>query len=53
MAVRGGLPFDWWLRRGCARCERGEKGGGRWKKKKKKEKKAVVEQSLESVPVEW
>jgi hypothetical protein len=29
------------------------KRGGRWKKKKKKEKKAVVEQSLESVPVEW
>jgi hypothetical protein len=26
------------------------KRGGRWKKKKKK---AVVEQSLESVPVEW
>ena len=31
----------------------GKRGGGRWKKKKKKEKKAVVEQSLESVPVEW
>jgi len=28
MAVRGGLPFDWWLRRGGARCERGEKEGG-------------------------
>jgi hypothetical protein len=30
----------------------GKREGGRWKKKKK-EKKAVVEQSLESVPVEW
>jgi hypothetical protein len=29
----------------------GKRRGGRWKKKK--EKKAVVEQSLESVPVEW
>jgi hypothetical protein len=28
----------------------GKRRGGRWKKK---EKKAVVEQSLESVPVEW